>query len=133
VLSREHSIAPDPAAARRLAADIPDARLVLFEGRSMAPWMGGPVETVLAAIDDFLPALPARLSGTVAADIESLSPREFEVLELISSGCSNQQIADALTVSVGTVKSHVSNIFAKLQVNNRTQAVARARGSELIR
>jgi DNA-binding CsgD family transcriptional regulator len=129
ILSREESIAPELDVARQLAADIPDARLVLIEGQGIAPWVG-PTHTVLAAIDDFL---PDRLPVSAPTAIETLSPRELDVLRLISSGHSNQQIADALTVSVGTVKTHVSNIFGKLQVSSRTQAVARARESELIR
>ena len=56
-----------------------------------------------------------------------LSPRERELLGLIASGCSNKEIAAQLVISLGTVKRHTVNIFNKLDVKNRTEAVARAR------
>jgi LuxR family maltose regulon positive regulatory protein len=58
---------------------------------------------------------------------ESLSGREREVLQLMSEGCSNPDIADRLVIGKGTVKTHTLNIYRKLGVNNRTQAVVRAR------
>jgi LuxR family maltose regulon positive regulatory protein len=51
----------------------------------------------------------------------------MEVLRLIAAGDTNQTIADKLFISVRTVKKHSSNVFSKLNVNSRTQAVARAR------
>jgi len=51
-----------------------------------------------------------------------LTPRETQVLRLISVGLSNQEIADSLTISVETVKEHVQNLLRKLQVSDRTQA-----------
>jgi LuxR family maltose regulon positive regulatory protein len=56
-----------------------------------------------------------------------LTKREQEVMALIIAGRSNQQIADTLVISLGTVKRHISNIYRKLGVRRRTQAVARAR------
>jgi DNA-binding CsgD family transcriptional regulator len=55
-----------------------------------------------------------------------LSGRELEVLGLLATGSSNQAIAEALVVSLDTVKSHVGHILDKLGVANRTQAVTRA-------
>jgi len=63
---------------------------------------------------------------------EPLSLREKEVLALIAKGLSNQQIAERLLISVRTVKKHVENIHGKLGVQNRTQAVARARELRLL-
>lgn len=56
-----------------------------------------------------------------------LSEREREVLELIARGLSNQQIVDRLVISPKTVRNHVSNIFSKLQVRDRAEAIVRAR------
>lgn len=56
--------------------------------------------------------------------IEPLSAREIEVLKLIETGLSNQEIASKLFISVATVKRHISNIYAKLDVETRTQAVS---------
>jgi len=58
---------------------------------------------------------------------EALSEREVEVLRLVAAGKSNKEIALELFLAVGTVKKHAANIFAKLGVESRTQAVARAR------
>ena len=59
--------------------------------------------------------------------IEPLSERERQVLRLLAGGLSNQEIAEALVVAVGTVKVHIHNIYGKLGVRSRTQAIARAR------
>ena len=60
-----------------------------------------------------------------------LSDREREVLELIARGMSNQQIVDRLVISPKTVRNHVSNIFSKMQVRDRAEAVVRAREAGL--
>jgi LuxR family maltose regulon positive regulatory protein len=59
--------------------------------------------------------------------VEPLSERELEVLRLIADGLSNQVIADRLVVAVSTVKRHINNIYGKLDVQSRTQALVRAR------
>jgi LuxR family transcriptional regulator, maltose regulon positive regulatory protein len=56
--------------------------------------------------------------------IEPLTTREVEVLKLIKAGSSNQEIAEQLVISIPTVKRHISNIYTKLGVKSRTQAVA---------
>ncbi|HWA35944.1 MAG TPA: LuxR C-terminal-related transcriptional regulator [Cyclobacteriaceae bacterium] len=61
-----------------------------------------------------------------------ISKREKEVLDLIASGLSNQEIADKLFVSLNTVKTHSSNLFQKLAVRRRTQAIQRAKELRLI-
>jgi LuxR family maltose regulon positive regulatory protein len=62
-----------------------------------------------------------------SALIEPLSARELEILRLIADGQSNQAIADTLIVAVSTVKKHINNIYGKLEVQSRTQALLRAR------
>ncbi len=64
--------------------------------------------------------------------IESLSERELDVLRLAAEGLSNREIAARLVVTVGTVKKHLNNIFGKLGVERRTQAIERAREWQLL-
>jgi LuxR family transcriptional regulator, maltose regulon positive regulatory protein len=72
--------------------------------------------------------LPVRRGGVVVTGlVEPLSARELEVLRLLAAGAPNRAIARQLVVTLDTVKRHVSNLFSKLEVANRTQAVARAR------
>jgi LuxR family maltose regulon positive regulatory protein len=59
--------------------------------------------------------------------IEPLSDRELEVLQLIAQGLSNREISERLFLAISTVKGHNRNIYGKLQVQRRTEAVARAR------
>jgi ATP/maltotriose-dependent transcriptional regulator MalT len=59
--------------------------------------------------------------------LEPLSPRELEVLQLMAQGRSNQEISEQLFLALSTVKGHNRNIFGKLQVQRRTEAIARAR------
>jgi LuxR family maltose regulon positive regulatory protein len=73
------------------------------------------------------PAQTAHLSGSPVALVEPLSARELEVLGWLAGGASNRVIAEALVISVGTVKTHISRIMGKLDARNRTEAVARAR------
>jgi NarL family two-component system response regulator LiaR len=61
-----------------------------------------------------------------------ISKREHEVLELIAQGLSNQEIADKLFVSLNTIKTHTSNLFLKLDVSRRTQAIQKAKQLQLI-
>ena len=56
-----------------------------------------------------------------------MSERELEVLQLLAAGRSNRQIASELFVSVGTVKTHLNNLYRKLVAHSRTQALALAR------
>ena len=80
-------------------------------------------------------AHPARSSGSEATggaeQIEDLTPREVEVLKLLSQGQTNPQIAQNLLFSVSTVKAQVRSILAKLGVSDRTQAAVRAIESRL--
>lgn len=66
-------------------------------------------------------------------NVEALSKRELEVLQLVSAGKTNTEIAEQLFIAKATVKFHIGNIFSKLHATNRTLAVATARNSGLIR
>jgi LuxR family maltose regulon positive regulatory protein len=68
------------------------------------------------------PGLPSALS-----QVEPLTERELEVLGLIADGASNREIAERLIITVGTVKRHINNLFGKLGVRSRTQAISAAR------
>jgi LuxR family maltose regulon positive regulatory protein len=71
---------------------------------------------------------PVRTGGVVVAGlVEPLTERELEVLRLLATGAPNRAIAKELVVTLDTVKRHLSHLFGKLEVANRTQAVARAR------
>jgi DNA-binding NarL/FixJ family response regulator len=61
-----------------------------------------------------------------AEPTEALSARELEILRLMARGCSNREIADALTITEGTVKNYVSSILSKMGVRDRTRAVLKA-------
>jgi LuxR family maltose regulon positive regulatory protein len=86
-------------------------------------------------VDNLLGAFPAKLTNQQALQddlIEPLSAREMQVMHLLCEGLSNQEIAAQLFLSVGTVKTHIHHIFAKLGVRDRPQAIARARKLELL-
>jgi LuxR family maltose regulon positive regulatory protein len=63
---------------------------------------------------------------------DPLSARELEVLAYIAAGLQNREIANRLVVSLNTVKTHINNIYSKLGVTNRVQAVTRVRDLGLL-
>jgi len=86
----------------------------------------------------FGPEIAARLTAffkasqsPAAAAFPDLTDREREVLQHLARGLSNQDIANRLTISIKTVRNHVSNIYSKLQVVDRVQAIIRARDAGL--
>jgi LuxR family maltose regulon positive regulatory protein len=107
--SRE--IAPDYT--RRLLAAFPIAE----------PEQVGPSKTQ----SKILNLKPVLSEAEVSEIVESLSERELEVLELIAEGLTNQEVATRLYLSLHTIKVHARNIYAKLGVKNRTQAVAKGK------
>ena len=79
----------------------------------------------------------SRMSGLKTADpqqelVEPLSERELEILGVLATGASNREIANALFITEGTVKNHVTNILGKLGVRDRTQAALKAKEMGLI-
>ena len=88
------------------------------------------VSKLLDALDAEAPTRRVRTgpASPVAQPLEGpLSERELEVLRLVATGMSNRDIARELVLATGTVKKHLNNIFTKLNVRSRTQAVAHAR------
>jgi LuxR family maltose regulon positive regulatory protein len=86
------------------------------------------IRKLLAAFSeatDTVPAMPQPL-------VEPLTERELEVLALIAAGMTNQESAQKLMITVGTVKRHLHNIYSKLNVSHRTQAIAQARELKLL-
>jgi DNA-binding NarL/FixJ family response regulator len=90
------------------------------------------VETVrkVFAGETYLPPLAAKLAERVSG--AALSQREMEVLQRMATGKSNKEIGAEVFISDGTVKTHVSSIFTKLDVVNRTEAIATATRRGLI-
>jgi LuxR family maltose regulon positive regulatory protein len=78
------------------------------------------------------PSAPSALHGPSSALVEPLSERELEVLALLAQGLTNREIASRLFLALNTVKAHTRNIYGKLDVHSRTQAVATARGLGLL-
>jgi ATP/maltotriose-dependent transcriptional regulator MalT len=91
--------------------------------------------SALGYVHKLLEALgePANIEMPITNNlIKVLSQRELEVLRLIVEGATNKEIANELVLTVNTVKRHISNIFGKLHVSNRVQAIARARELNLL-
>jgi LuxR family maltose regulon positive regulatory protein len=109
-------------------------RLLILDFRS---WIGkqsrSQDHTLLGYVDKLLAAFapPANKQSTINIQqsemVEPLSGRELEVLRLVAQGLSNREISERLFLAVNTIKGHNQKIFNKLQVQSRTEAVARAR------
>ena len=83
-------------------------------------------------INEFAHTSASPAEADPSGKLESLTEREMEVLQLVSKGLSNQEIADEFVLSEGTIKTHVRRILAKLEVRNRTQAVIFAYNAGII-
>jgi len=109
---------------RRVASLIPGARFVPLDSRNHVLLEGEPAwGQWLEAFRAFMPRAQAAGDGVFA----QLTPRERELVELIAQGRDNAQIAARLSLSEKTVRNHITSIFAKLEVENRAQAIVRAR------
>lgn len=126
----------DPAVIRRALA---------FGAAGFIPKRASPAELkaglrAVLACEDFVPeplreavarASASPSDGELAARLASLSPQQFRVLGLVAEGRLNKQIADALGIQERTVKAHMTAIFERLGVRNRTQAGVLLRSLEL--
>jgi LuxR family maltose regulon positive regulatory protein len=109
------------------------ALLRLANGRGIAPGYSAKLlDAAFAKPGEPTRTLAALPNHATSPLVDPLSEREREVLVLLAVGASNAQIAEQLVIAIGTAKRHVSNIFAKLDVSNRTQAVARGRALGLL-
>ncbi len=126
LLHRGSASSQRPEIAQAMTARIPDAELAILKGEAASPFSGD-VDAAADAVLRFLgleSAAPARSDD--APPHEALTARESEVLRLLARGQANKQIALDLGVSVHTVERHLTNLYAKLGCQSRTEAVAYA-------
>jgi two-component system, NarL family, response regulator LiaR len=89
-------------------------------------------KTILVEKEILIKTGPEFRLNEKAVEESGLSKRELEILKLTAKGLSNQEIADQLFLSLNTIKTHLSNLFLKLNVQRRTQALEKARRLGLI-
>jgi len=89
-------------------------------------------ETIIIEKEVYIPNTIKFQLNTKILEQTGISKRELEVLELISEGLSNEEIAEKLFISLNTIKTHTSNLFEKLEVKRRTQATEKAKRLGLI-
>jgi LuxR family maltose regulon positive regulatory protein len=102
-----------------------DLRGDLATPQASRPYLDSLLDACQAAFGQSTPAQPEEL-------LDPLTPRELQILRLIGKGYSNPEIASELVVTINTIKKHTSNIYGKLGVRSRTQAVARAHELNLL-
>ena len=84
-------------------------------------------ETIVAPVTTTTSGSHHKVDSQDIIEALEISQREMDVLHLMAEGLSNQEIADKLFISIHTVKTHSSNLFSKLQVRRRTQAVQKSK------
>jgi LuxR family maltose regulon positive regulatory protein len=107
-------------------------RLLLDEGQPIRNLLKEAVKQgIVADYASYLLDIADTVQG-VQHPADVLTEREIEVLGHIATGASNSDIAEALTLSIGTVKSHIHHIMSKLNAQNRTEAVSKARSLNIL-
>jgi LuxR family maltose regulon positive regulatory protein len=131
VLEKSLTLAEPQAYVRSFVDEGPPMAALLRRaaGRGISP---NYVTKLLAAFDALSEADVSQERSGPQRLIEPLTRRELELLQLVSEGLSNREIAAELFIALGTVKSHIHNIYGKMKVQNRAQAVARAKELGLI-
>ncbi|MBF04741.1 MAG: helix-turn-helix transcriptional regulator [Flavobacterium sp.] len=89
-------------------------------------------KTIIVEKEVFIPKRKDFIMNQALIEQLELSKRELEILHLMAQGNSNQEIANSIFVSLSTVKTHNQNIFEKLEVKRRTQAVEKAKRLQII-
>jgi len=121
--------------ALRLAEPEGYVRLFVDEGTPMAALLRRAVAQgiKLNYVNRLLAALrEAAQLATIQPLAEPLTRRELQVLRLLATDLSNQEIAETLVIAMGTIKTHIRNIYGKLDVHSRIQAIHRARDLTLL-
>lgn len=131
ILHRTGDKAVPLAGGRFLAQQLVNARLVELSGQDHWWWVGD-AEAILDEIEQFMSDKTVPEPNPPPL-VETLTEREMDVLQLLAAGYTNQQIADELVLTLGTVKTYTSHIYGKLNVANRAQAITYARKRGLIR
>jgi predicted ATPase/DNA-binding CsgD family transcriptional regulator len=131
---REAIGASNPHATTRVQTALARLRTTLGPSAYAAAWSAGRALTLADAVEEALAASAETAAHTTPAgkDAAALTLREREVLHLLAAGRSNPEIADALFISRRTVTTHVTNLFAKLGVANRVEAVTAAQRRRLL-
>jgi LuxR family maltose regulon positive regulatory protein len=110
----------------RTFVDVGKPLIPILQEAALQGIMTGYVGKILAAMGE------ATKTMQTSKLVEPLSEREIEVLRLLVAGLSNREIAGKLVLSLGTVKTHIHNIYGKLESRNRPEAIKRARELELL-
>jgi pimeloyl-ACP methyl ester carboxylesterase/DNA-binding CsgD family transcriptional regulator len=113
---------------RSVAGLIPGARFVPIESHNHVLLETEPAwQQFVEALDEFLPAEPPQLAGIGGSQLDELTTREHEVLELVAQALDNDAIGKQLHISKRTARNHVSLILSKLGAKSRAEAIVRAR------
>lgn len=90
------------------------------------------VKTIVMEKKVWIPAEDSFIPNHIAIEKSNLSPRELEILQLLAKGLRNEDIAKQLFVSLSTIKTHNQNIYSKLEVKSRTQAIEKGKRLQII-
>jgi predicted ATPase/DNA-binding CsgD family transcriptional regulator len=116
----------------RLQAELPPQAFSAAQERGKKLELNAVVKQLIVQLDELTHVPALAIAPPDLPSIEVLTKRELEILRLVADGLPNKEIAEQLGLSVSTVKWHLNEIYSKLYVRNRTQAVVRARELKLL-